>query len=292
MRIPIATLAVLLLAVSTLSGEEAAAEKPTPQPLAEIPKSPAGEKEQKGLELWTWSGEGPSGTVQGAKLPIKEQPGNIVIKLDYLGTRSEKVGAKCLTDLYLADEGKLTCRFYSAEKNPPRVAFALCAGDQYTWQESEPQPLKEGWNEVELSFSAKKWKSAASNWKYEAELQNRNDIRAVHLLIFNGRQAGELYLDALQLERDQKFCKRMEELAKKLGDENFEAREAAEKELLEAGRKALEFLREAAAGPEAEVAQRAKRIIEKIEKPASSATAEAEREAGEQKRVRKKIEQE
>ncbi|MCW8133814.1 MAG: hypothetical protein KIS92_25935 [Planctomycetota bacterium] len=285
----LAALALLLAAPGLRAEDEqktAAAEAPEPvKELAEIPASPAGEKEREGLETWAWRGES-GDRLALATVYTKEQPENRLLKLDYIGTRGEKVGAQCLTNLYLAENGKVEFRVYSGEKHPPQMAVAICTGDNYTWQESEPVALKEGWNEFKADFGSKKWKSAASNWKPNVELQERNDVRAIHLLVYNGRASGYLYLDALQFDRDAKFEKQTKDLVKKLGDENFETRESAGQELLKAGRPVLEYLREAIAHGDAETAQRAKSIVEKLEKPAANATAERPEAARRKPRAR------
>lgn len=262
-----AALAALLLAAPVLHAE---AEKPAPVPakdIEDIPKSPAEEKAREGLETWAWSSDGPGQAVLVSTVKPKEQAENRVLKIDYLGTRGDKVSAKCPTDLFLAEKGMLSCQIYSAEKSPPKVAFSVCTSDKYVWQECEPIELKEGWNEVKVDLGGKKWKSAASGWKHEVELQGLNDVRALHLLVYNGRSAGLLYVDGLQADRDEKFSAKCKELVKKLGEEKFEDRENAEKELAAAGRPALEYLREAAENAEPEVAQRAKRVMDKIEHP-------------------------
>lgn len=273
-----AAMAAMLLAAPVLHAE---AEKTAPAPakdIEDIPKSPADEKAREGIETWTWSSDGPGQVVLVSTVKPKEQADNRVLKIDYLGTRGDKVSAKCPTDLFLAEKGTLACQIYSAEKSPPKVAFSICTGEKYIWQECEPIELKEGWNEVKVDLSAKKWKSAASGWKHEAELQGLNDVRALHLLVYNGRNAGLLYVDGLQLDRDEKFAAKCKDLVKKLGEEKFEDRENAEKELVAAGRPAMEYLRDAAEHAEPEVAQRAKRVMDKIDhpKPAENApTADA-----------------
>lgn len=281
----------MILAVAGIRAEDEKKPQPAeaaPEPakdLVEIPGSPAGEKEREGLETWAWGPESGDRLALSVVRP-KEQADNRVLKFDYIGTRGEKVGAQCPTNLYLAENGKLTFRVYCSEKYAPKMAVAICTGDAYTWQESEPVSLKEGWNEFKADFGSKKWKSAASNWKNDVELQERNDVRALHLLVYNGRNSGYLYIDALQLERDSKFEKQVKELVKMLGDENAETRESAEKELTKTGRPALEYLREAAAHGDAEVAQRAKSIITRFEKPAANATAERPDEARRRPRSR------
>jgi len=235
--------------------------------VVEISKSPADEKQLTGIETWTWTGQGSANGVDVKHAAIKEQPANTVLVVDYLGGRTEKATAKCVTDLALDPQGKLSARVFCNEKDLPKVAFAVSTGETFAWQESEPVVLKEGWNEVEAKLGDKKWKSEATKWKHDAEAKGLDDVRAILLLVFNGKHGGILYVDALHVDRDPKLDQELRDLTKKLGAEDFEAREGAGKRLAEIGRKALPYLRNAAEGTDPEVAQRAKKVMEAIQTP-------------------------
>ena len=230
----------------------------------QIPESPAKPEERNGLEMGTWVAETFGNALDVEVVKPKGHEANALLKLDYLGGRSEKAVVRQLVQFALAEKGKLLCLVYCAEKDPPKFAVALCTGDAFLWQESEALALKQGWNEVSLDLDAKKWKSQASGWKNEAELVGREDLRAIELLVFNGKNGGAVFVDALHLDRDEKVMQKLQEWVKKLGSEEFEVREAAEKALVMAGRQALEELKKAAAGSDPEVAQRAKRVLDRI----------------------------
>jgi len=240
--------------------------KADPNPaVVEIATSPADEKQFAGLETWNWTGHGSDNGVNVTHAAIKTQPQNTVLVVDYLGGRTEKATAKCVTDLALDPQGRLSVRVFCTEKDPPKVAFAISTGETFTWQESESALLKEGWNELVVKLGDKHWKSEATKWKHVAEAKDLDDVRAILFLVFNGKHGGLLYLDALHVDRDPKLDQELTDLTKSIGAEDFETRESASKRLVEMGRKAIPYLRNAAASTDPEVAQRARKVMELIE---------------------------
>jgi len=277
------TVAALGLSFTPLVAEDAKP-APAPAPATEtaeetVPNSPLKDDARQGLEDGTWTVEAFGNGCDVSVVKPKGNEQNPLLKIDCLGGRREKAAVRSTQSLALAEKGSIHCAVYCNEKNLPKLAIALATGESYTFQESETIDLKEGWNDVAIDLASKKWKSEASKWKHDAELVGRDDVRAIVLLVYNGRNAAIVYVDGLQADRDQEIEKKVKLLIAKLGAEEGNDRDAAEKDLVKLGRHALGLLEEAAKSTDLEIATRAKRVIKAIG-PVAAPVQNAERPQG------------
>jgi hypothetical protein len=251
MRHRLLTLLSGLLATFVFSAEKAL-EK------CDIPTSPAKAEDRQGFEGGQWDAEAFGNAVE-ARTVSGEADRNQMLCIHYKAGASEKGALKRMTGLVAAEKGTLRACVYTGEISPPRVAFAICTGDKYEWQETEAVKLSSGWNQLSFALHGKNWKSAASEWKNNAAPAGIGDVRAIDLIIYS-RHDSVLYLDAVKIDRDDKAAG-IDQLIKKLGADDFAEREAAEKALLALGRKALEAMNDLVERAEdAELVMRAKRI--------------------------------
>jgi len=228
-----------------------------------IPETPLKAGEREGFELGEWQSESFGSRATAREVALPGQNGNKLLCVHFQGGDTGKAAIKRLTGLSASADGKIQFSAYSNEMHPPKIALALCTGEKFTWQECEPQSVKSGWNNLSFELGGKKWKSEASHWKHDAALDQRTDIRAIVVLMYNGAGDGVVYLDGLKLDRDDQSSG-VEALLKRLGADEFTEREAAETELSDK-HAALETLREVSAtSKDPEVLGRVKRILNRL----------------------------
>ena len=227
---------------------------------------PLPEKVEPGIERGVWAVEGWGNSGSAEKMAIGEQK---FLKLIYAADDKDKAAYKHLTCFGLAFKGKLRMWVYAAKDNPPQVGLGLSTTLAYIWHESKPVDLKKGWNKIEVSAANPDWKTAVSEWKFTTAIEPRNDVRAVDIVVYNGKSEGQLLVYGLEYDPDDKGEK-VKALAKDLQSDDADKREAAEKALVEIGRPALEALNQLAEDERPEVLLRAasaRRQIEAVKEP-------------------------
>jgi len=125
-----------------------------------------------------------------------------VMKLAYTGGDKEKVVFKRTERYDLAQSGGARLYVYATGEQPPAVSVALISTDANTWHESRPVSLKQGWNLLSFSASAKDWKTEATNWAFTTAVSKPNDVRAVSIVAYNGKASGELFVSGMRFELD------------------------------------------------------------------------------------------
>ena len=194
----------------------------------------------------------------------KGNQGNPMLMIDYLGGRKPRVDLRRWSSFAANEKGKINLHVYSARKDPPKFALAICTGENYRWQESKPVSLKKGWNAISFSLNSNEWMSEKSKWKFEAAPKELNDVRALNLLIYNGRDGGVLYVDAFHIDRDKTIELAIDKWIGKLYSSDAAERDQAEKELTKLGHPVVERMLEFAE-KNTEAANRARRIAEKFQ---------------------------
>src|SRR6185295_10446427 len=189
-----------------------------------------------GMERGKWLSEawGNPGTVERI-----DSKGKKLLKLAFAGGEKEKTAFQHATGLALAKQGKISLQAYS--ENPFGLSVAVLAGQSYTWHESSVIALKPGWNKIEFSVSAPEWKTEASGWKNSTSVVPLGDVRAVDIVINNKDKAGEVFIYGLQYDADEQ-SKEIVKLAADLRSDDADIRAAAEKDLIAAGKPAIETL--------------------------------------------------
>jgi hypothetical protein len=259
-------LALTLSAASMLGADK---EK---EPETTVPDSPLKADEREGLERGSWTAEGFASKGEAREVALPGHHDNKLLCVHFQGGSAGKTALKRLTGMSASADGKISLQMYSGEMHPPHVAIALCTGEKYAWQESEEQSLKSGWNSLSIDLGGKKWKSQATDWKHEAALADRTDVRAIIVLVYNGVSDGVLYVDGLRIDRDDQTTG-VEAMIKRLGSEEFADREAAEKELSQK-HSAMAGLEDVlATSKDLEVQSRAKRILRTLSGVGEASTA-------------------
>jgi len=96
----------------------------------------------------------------------------------------------------LSDKTKVTMDVYNNATGSARVgmAFNTLPGYQFFESLAFGSPLKK-WTPVEIDLTQKKFKCAATNWRYRAEIANKDNIKDIFILIYNGDDKGAVFLD-------------------------------------------------------------------------------------------------
>src|SRR5262249_35881277 len=159
------------------------------------------EKVASGVErgVWTTEGWGNSGSAE------KIVQGDLkLLKLIYADDGKDKAAFKHLTCFGISFAGKLRMWVYAPNDKSPQIGIALSTTLAYIWQESKPIELKKGWNKVELAVNVPDWKTAVTEWNYKTAIEPRDDIRAIDIVIYNGKTTGQLYVLGLSYDPDDK----------------------------------------------------------------------------------------
>lgn len=74
---------------------------------------------------------------------------------------------------------------YNPDENGLRVAFAICTGETWSWQETEAQSLKKGWNyNLRFNLMNKNLKSEAVGWEHKADLEKASEVKRIIFKFF------------------------------------------------------------------------------------------------------------
>jgi hypothetical protein len=219
------------------------------------------EKIEPGIERGAWSMEawGNSGAADRTLNAPR------MLKVSFIGGEKDKTAFKHLTYFGIARNGKIRMQVYAPIDKAPAIALALNTTQLYEWHESKTFTLKQGWNTIEIPVEERVWKTKGTNWEFKARVEPQEEIRAVTLLIYNGKESGALYVYGLHYDPDV-LGERILGLAQKMKSEDHEEREQAEKDLVAIGRPAMEVLMQLADDERVEVMLRAASAIRAIEK--------------------------
>ena len=224
-----------------------------------LPANPA--KPKPAMEGGAWSLEawGNSGTTE----EVGDGPRKL-LKLVFMGGDKEKTAFKHLTGLSADPKGKLHVYVYASEEKPPSVAFALTTTLAYIWHESAILPLKKGWNVLEVPLDTPNWKTEATKWEFKTGIDHIDDIRAVGLIVYNGKNTGSLLVEGFSADPDE-AGKKTAALIAELESDDTDKRAKAEAGLAAIGRPAMEQLLQAHRSEKTEVIMRASFALRKIE---------------------------
>ena len=100
-------------------------------------------------------------------------------------------GSKILMDVYAPHDPGIN------------IAIGFDAGDDWTFYESEITPLKKGWNkDVTFDLTDLNFKCRESEWKYNRKLENADNIKKMHIMIYrpSRMEVQTLYIDNIRIK--------------------------------------------------------------------------------------------
>ncbi len=194
-----------------------------------------------------------------------------LMKLIFVPAGKEKAAFRHNTGMGLPKNGKFTLQVYSEKAID--VSLALSTAPAYIYHEAKRVAVKPGWNKLEFDVSAKIWKTASSDWNYTQDVESSGDVRAIDLLVYNQKAAGDVYVLGMHYDPDD-ATKEAEKLAKDLSLDDADKRAASEKALLALGTPAIEVLSQIAARDDKpEIQIRARLLMKALEPQAAPAPA-------------------
>ncbi|MCZ7647810.1 MAG: hypothetical protein M5U26_21560 [Planctomycetota bacterium] len=192
-----------------------------------------------GMEVGSWVRESWGNT--GASDRLRMGRRKSLLKLTFDAGEKEKTAFKHLTGFSADAAGKLNLWVFAPDAETPQVSVALSTTQAYVWHESKTFPLKQGWNALEVPLAKGNWKTEASKWQFDAGVEHLDDVRAVNLIVLNGKKAGWIVVEGVRADGDA-AAKRVAELIEQMSGADFEKQAEAEQELIKVGRPAMEAL--------------------------------------------------
>ena len=124
---------------------------------------------------------------------------NKLLSVTWTQRDKEKVAVRLSLDIDLTDKTKLTMDVYNDSATPAGVgmAFNTLPGYQFFESLAFNSALKK-WTSLEIDLTRKKFKCAASNWRYTADIANKDNVKDIFLLIYNRAPKGTLFVDNIR----------------------------------------------------------------------------------------------
>ncbi|HUS57046.1 MAG TPA: hypothetical protein VM141_00200 [Planctomycetota bacterium] len=124
---------------------------------------------------------------------------NKLLQVNHTGKDKDKVALRLNVDMSLADKTKVTFDIYNDSGAPAGIcmAFNTLPGYQFFESMAFDSQLKT-WKKMEIDLQGKKFKSAASNWKYVTDILNKDDVKDIFILIYNRDATGKIYIDNIR----------------------------------------------------------------------------------------------
>jgi len=121
---------------------------------------------------------------------------NKLLNVTWTGKDKEKVALRLNVDMNFTDKTKVTFDVFNNSNSPAGVclAFNTLPGFQFFESMAFDSQVKK-WKTIEVDLAAKNYKCAASNWKYVAEIANKDNVKDIFILIYNRDAQGSLFID-------------------------------------------------------------------------------------------------
>jgi len=124
---------------------------------------------------------------------------NKLLQVEYTSKDKDKVALRLNVDMSLADKTKVTFDVYNDAGLPAGVCMAFNTLPGYQFFESMAfDSQMKTWKKMEINLSEKKFKSAASNWKYVTDILNKDNVKDIFILIYNRADTGKIYIDNIR----------------------------------------------------------------------------------------------
>ena len=135
-----------------------------------------------------------------ATCEVVEQEGNKILSIVWAEKeKKDKVALRLTLDMDLTDKGKVTFDIYNDSEKPEGlcVAFNTLPGYQFFESSAFNAPVRK-WESMSLNLQGKNFKCATTNWRYTAEIANRDNVKDIFLLIYNREVNGKMFIDNIR----------------------------------------------------------------------------------------------
>ena len=168
-----------------------------PDEKVEDPKPPENRDSLEANSLWRVEQWGNSATCE----IVVQGDDNKILSIAWARKDKEKVAVGLNVDMDLKDKTKLTFDVYNDATAAAGVSVAFNTLPGYQFFESvsfNSAPKK--WVPIEINLAAKRFKCAATNWRYKAEIANRDNVKDLFILIYNRDAAGVVFIDNIRFQ--------------------------------------------------------------------------------------------
>lgn len=130
---------------------------------------------------------------------VAQDGDNKLLSVTWTQKDKDKVAIRLNADMNLTDMTKVTFDVYNDATAAASVclAFNTLPGYQFFESLAFNSSLKK-WVPVEIDLTRKKFKSAATNWRYTGEIANKDNVKDIFILIYNRDARGALFIDNIR----------------------------------------------------------------------------------------------
>ena len=124
---------------------------------------------------------------------------NKLLSVEWTQSDKDKVAVRLSLDMDLTNKTKVTMDVYNDSATPAGVgmAFNTLPGYQFFESLAFNSALKK-WTSLEIDLTRKKFKCAATNWRYTADIANKDNVKDIFLLVYNRAPKGILFVDNIR----------------------------------------------------------------------------------------------
>ena len=211
MHRPLAYILITLLGMSLLLGacrrdaQLVQPEQPLqPFPTGSIARTSLLDDFESAITDWsagTWPSFSDSSALRVEQSTVHATHGTYSLRLSFDLSDKPKAIFLFQRDIQLNTSEALAFDVYNEDSAAGSLAIALRTGDQWTWQESKPLPLKPGPNALQFDLTTKQYKTATAAWHYSTTLSHLNAVHQLAIIVYPVR-AGSVYVDQLLAMRE------------------------------------------------------------------------------------------
>lgn len=155
-------------------------------------------KVTEGLEgVPGWGSEEWGNSAEVVQIEQGEIVKNKLLSVTFNSNDKGKVAVKKSTSLDLTEKVRCVFDVYNATERPLPICLAVTTLPGYVWFESTTIYAKpKSWKaKAAIDLTGKHWKCEASNWRFTAEIANRENVKQVFLLVYNTSKDGTVFFD-------------------------------------------------------------------------------------------------
>mgnify|MGYP006300607245 CR=1 FL=1 len=132
-----------------------------------------------------------------------EESGNNLLRIKFSGGKKDKISIRKAGEYDLIRARRIRFDAYNPTSVPYSLCMAIVSHPGWVYHESRQMIIKPGWNlDKTIDLMAAEFKTKASSWEYTSPITNKNDVRQLMFLIYNGKTSGTLFLDYITIEEN------------------------------------------------------------------------------------------
>lgn len=126
--------------------------------------------------------------------------GDVRIRLTSEAGEKDKTAIRLENKMDLASWKTFAFDVFNTRTEPVTVAAAFTTGTEWAYYESKAVKIDQGWNRIEIDLASSEFKTQATEWKFEAKIQNISKTTHIFLIVYNGKKEAEVIFDNIGFE--------------------------------------------------------------------------------------------